>query len=75
MLVVMAGLPSTGKSTLATCLEKELGAVVLGKDSVRAALFPPRVLDYSDTQDEVAMAAVYQAAAAILKADPRRAVR
>jgi predicted kinase len=43
MLIAMAGLPGSGKSTLATCLEPRLGAVVLDKDRVRAALFPPRV--------------------------------
>jgi predicted kinase len=74
VLVAMAGLPGSGKSTLAACLERELGAVVLSKDRVRAALFPPRVLDYSAVQDEVTMAAIYQAAAAVLRADPRRAV-
>ena len=68
MLVAMAGLPSSGKSTLAACLEEEIGAVVLGKDVVRAALFPPCVLDYSAVQDEVAMSAIYQAAEAIRSA-------
>jgi adenylylsulfate kinase len=74
MLIAMAGLPGSGKSTLAACLEERLGAVVLDKDRVRAALFPPRVLDYSAVQDDIAMAAVFQAAAAILGADSRRAV-
>jgi adenylylsulfate kinase len=74
MLVAMAGLPSSGKSTLAACLERELGAVVLNKDRVRAALFPPRVLDYSAVQDDVTMAAIYQAAAAILRANPAQTV-
>jgi adenylylsulfate kinase len=74
MLVAMAGLPGSGKSTLAARLAQRLGAVVLDKDRVRAALFPPGVLDYSDVQDDVTMAAVYQAAAAILRADPPRAV-
>jgi len=74
MVIAMAGLPSSGKSTLAACLEGELGAVVLGKDAVRAALFPPRVLDYSAVQDGIAMSAIYHAAAAILRADPRQAV-
>jgi predicted kinase len=74
MLIAMAGLPGSGKSTLATQLEGRLGAVVLDKDRVRAALFPPRVLDYSAAQDGIAVAAVYQAAAAILRADPRQAV-
>jgi predicted kinase len=70
----MAGLPGSGKSTVAAGLAKELGAVILDKDRVRAALFPPPVLDYSAAQDDVSMAAIYQAAAVILRADPRRAV-
>src|SRR5262245_39194107 len=74
MLIAMAGLPGSGKSTLAGCLAGELGAVVLGKDDVRAVLFPPRVLDYSAVQDEIAVAAIYQAAAAILRANPEQAV-
>jgi adenylylsulfate kinase len=74
VLIAMAGLPGSGKSTLAACLERERGAVVLGKDQVRAALFPAPVLDYSAAQDDITMAAIYQAAAAILQADPRRAV-
>jgi adenylylsulfate kinase len=74
VLIAMAGLPGTGKSTLAAHLAERLGAVVLDKDRVRAALFPPAVLDYSDVQDEITMAAIYKAATAILRADPRRAV-
>jgi predicted kinase len=74
MLIAMAGLPGSGKSTITACLERELGAVVLDKDRVRAALFPLRVLDYSALQDDLTMAAIYQAAAAILRADPRRVV-
>ena len=72
MLIAMAGLPGTGKSTLAACLEAELGAVVLNKDRVRSALFPPRVLDYSTGQDDVTMTAIYRAAAAILQTDSKR---
>jgi len=74
MLIVMAGLLGTGKSTLAGRLKAELGAVVLNKDEVRAVLFPPPVLDYSATQDDVCMVAIYDAAAVILRTDPRRAV-
>jgi predicted kinase len=74
VLIAMAGLPGAGKSTLAAHLAGRLGAVVLDKDRVRAALFPPPVLDYSAVQDEVTMAAIYRAAQAILGADPRRAV-
>ena len=74
MLIAMAGLPSTGKSTLASCVESEIGAVVLDKDRVRAALFPPRVLDYSAVQNDIAMAAIYEAVRAIHKANPKQAV-
>ena len=74
MLIGLAGLPGTGKSTLAACLEQEIGAVVLSKDAVRATLFPAPVLDYSAEQDEIAMSAIYQAAAAILRAHPSQAV-
>jgi predicted kinase len=74
VLIVMAGLPGSGKSTLAARLEQELGAVVLDKDRVRAALFPPRVLDYSAEQDDIGMTAIYQAAGVILKANPNQPV-
>ncbi len=67
MLIAMAGLPGTGKSTLAERLKAELGAVVLNKDEVRAVLFPPPVLDYSAAQDDLCMAAIYAAAAAIIR--------
>jgi predicted kinase len=74
MLIAMAGLPGTGKSMIAARLAEELGAVVLNQDTVRVALFPPPVLDYSAEQDEISMEAIYHAAATILKASPRRAV-
>lgn len=70
MLVAMAGLPGSGKSTLALRLADAVGGVVLSKDVVRAALFPSLVLDYSSAQDEIAMAAVYSAAAHLLKSRP-----
>jgi len=74
VLIVMAGLPGTGKSTLAAALARELGAAVPDKDAVRAALFPPPVLDCSAAQNDLSMAAVYQAAALILRTEPGRAV-
>ncbi len=70
----MAGLPGTGKSTLAAKLATELWGVVLSKDEVRAALFPELVLDYSNEQDDIALSAIYGAAAYILKTNPSRTV-
>ena len=70
MLVAMAGLPGTGKSTIARRLADRLGGVVLSKDTARAALFPPAVLDYSTEQDDLTMRAVYAAAAHVRRTAP-----
>jgi predicted kinase len=48
----MAGLPGTGKSTVAAEIAKRTGAAVLSKDTVRHALFPPELIEYSTTQDD-----------------------
>ena len=66
MLIAMAGLPGTGKSTLAAPLASDLG-VLLNKDDVQALLFPPPVLDYSREQDDLVMQAIYAAAADIAR--------
>lgn len=70
----MAGLPGTGKSTLAARLARALNGVVLSKDTVRAALFPGAALDCSSAQDEIAMAALYAAAEYLLKQYAERPV-
>lgn len=51
MIVVVAGLPGTGKSTLARGLAEELGGVVLNKDALRADLFQ-KFVEYSTEQDD-----------------------
>lgn len=70
MLVAMAGLPGTGKSTLAARLAADLSGVVVSKDTVRSALFPPAVLNYSREQDDITMAAVFVAAASVRRSHP-----
>jgi len=60
--VLMAGLPGTGKSTLARALAEQLDGVVLSKDSVRAALFPGRLTDYSREQDDLVFSVILEAA-------------
>jgi len=60
--VIMAGLPGTGKSTLAAALAQRLGGVVLSKDDVRAKLFAPGAIEYSREQDDFCMSQVLQAA-------------
>lgn len=61
MIVVMAGLPGTGKSTLARALADRIGALVVSKDEIRAAAFGSFV-DYSEAQDDFCMELVYQVA-------------
>ncbi len=70
MLIAMAGLPGTGKTILATALAARTGAVTLDKDRVRAALFPPDVLDYSSEQDDLCFHTLLEAAALLLSRDP-----
>jgi predicted kinase len=60
--VLLAGLPGTGKSTLARKLQEKLGGVVLDKDRVREALFPGTMTDYSREQDDLCMQAILEAA-------------
>jgi predicted kinase len=61
--VLFAGLPGTGKSTLARALAERLRAAVLDKDRVRGALFPGALTDYTPQQDELCMHAILEAAA------------
>jgi predicted kinase len=62
LLIAMAGLPGSGKSTLAHRLGELLPAVVLDKDIIRAALFPPLEIDYSARQDDFCVAIMLQTA-------------
>ncbi len=70
-LVIMAGLPGTGKSTIAASLAAQLGGVVLDKDAVRAALFSGPWLEYSREQDDFCVEMLLQSAGFFIKAPPR----
>lgn len=65
----MAGLPGTGKTTLARHLAEYTGGTVLGKDEIRASIFPPAEIEYSTVQDDGVMAVVIQAARVLLIKD------
>jgi predicted kinase len=73
-LIVMAGLPGTGKSTVARALEKALPAVVLDKDRIRAALFPPPEIEYSTKQDDFCMRIMLQVAEYLLQGPGKRVI-
>jgi adenylylsulfate kinase len=70
MLILMAGLPGTGKSTIAQQLAVDLPAVVLDKDRIRATLFPPTHIEYSTVQDDFCMTIMLQVAGYLLEKNP-----
>jgi len=74
MIVLMAGLPGTGKSTLARALAVRTSAVVLDKDAVRAALFATADIEYSTEQDDFCQHVMLETAAYVLRKDPSHIV-
>jgi predicted kinase len=69
MIVIMAGLPGTGKSTLARALAQRLPGMVLDKDAIRAALFQPPHVEYSLAQDDFCQEIMLQTAGYLLTKD------
>jgi len=69
MIVIMAGLPGTGKSTLCRTLAEITGGVVLEKDVIRAALFPPERVEYSAEQDDFCQDLMIRVAGYLLAKD------
>ncbi len=72
MLIAMAGLPGTGKSTLAQSIAQAVSGIVLNKDIVRAALFPPDLIEYSTEQDDFCMSILFQVATYMLQKNPQQ---
>ncbi|HKR86213.1 MAG TPA: AAA family ATPase [Terriglobales bacterium] len=74
MLILMAGLPGTGKSTLSRALAAELGGTVIDKDHVRAALFDWPDIEYSTEQDEFCARVMLKVAGYLFRKDSARKV-
>jgi predicted kinase len=74
MLVAMAGLPASGKSTIAAVLAERLGAVLLSKDTVRATLFPTNLIEYSSQQDDFCIEVILQVAGYLLERDSKTVI-
>jgi predicted kinase len=67
MIVLMTGLPGTGKSTLARALAERMDGVILSKDEIRAALFSAIDIEYSVRQDDFVMEVMLDAARFLLE--------
>jgi predicted kinase len=74
MIVLMAGLPGTGKTTLARELSRRTQGAVISKDEIRAALFQPEDIEYSVRQDDFVMEIMLEAARFLLNTQPERII-
>ena len=74
MLILMAGLPGTGKSTLSRALASDLKGTVIDKDQVRSSLFSLTDIEYSTEQDDFCMAVMLKVAGYLFRKDPARIV-
>jgi len=74
MIILMAGLPGTGKSTLARELAMRTSGRVLGKDEFRHAVFTPEEIEYSTRQDDFCQELMLQTAGYLLARDPNKMI-
>ncbi len=74
MIVLMAGLPGTGKSTLARELAVRTQGRVLSKDEIRHAIFLPEEIEYSTRQDDYCLQVMLETAGYLLARNPARKI-
>ncbi len=70
----MAGLPGTGKTTLARSLALRVQGRVIGKDEIRHSLFLPGEIEYSSRQNDFCLQIMLQTAAYLLDHDRERVI-
>src|ERR1700723_1125252 len=72
MIVLMAGLPGTGKTTLAREPAGRMRGRVLNKDEIRDALFFTDEIEFSSRQDDFCLQVMLETAHQLLRLDPNR---
>jgi predicted kinase len=74
MIVLMAGLPGTGKTTLARELAQLTSGRILSKDEFRHAIFTPNEIEYATRQDDFCQELMLQTAGYLLTQDRSRII-
>jgi predicted kinase len=74
MIVLMAGLPGSGKTTLARELAARTSGRVLSKDEIRHAIFIPDEIEYSTRQDDFCLGLMIETAGYFLQRNPSRVI-
>jgi predicted kinase len=74
MIVLMAGLPGTGKTTLAHELAGRTSGRVIGKDEIRHSLFAEQEIEYSTRQDDFCLQIMLATAGYLLEENPSRMI-
>jgi predicted kinase len=70
----MAGLPGTGKTTLAHGLASRTGGRVIGKDEIRHSLFLRDEIEYSSRQDDFCLQIMLESAQYLLRRNPQQII-
>lgn len=72
MIVLMAGLPGSGKTTLARELALRTSGRVLSKDEIRHSLFSADEIEYSSRQDDFCLQVMLETVGYLLRNDRER---